>query len=918
MSSPSLSLRRELNNISNIQIGINVNSIADITNIRYHADFVTLNPTTMTDLQATRDTYTLNTINSLVSNAILNNLNVRIDSLFETLPNWLTSLRDKTVISNVISNHTTHVISNLKMNHSNGIIEYNLLRNALNFSNYTNTFLSSNLGDTNQFDLIYNTANNILGRSSKVQLFYNHSNPEDGYSRDGFFISTLANFRIMKYPIDGVSFDIIVNDNTSLIKIENTFLNLKRIGYTTSINRLSLTTQTEKQSNFCKAIIELAINYNIRCISFSNISNLLNNDNTPNSTYTTLKTVLEDFNPQWLGIIHTRRNNPMYNFNNSNCFIRDDFPLNLNNTQIEPSGGTSINTANNDNFNLNTNNLNIDIPNDFLGISGYPPITDAYGENVRVSFINLMNLLRYTKKSDMGMRFRCFLQIRTSSNDQYGNYKIIQYVNNLSLINAKIAIQIGASKLTNKRMRVLSNVEYNKLCDDYINSASNIRNWIKDDIFETFEIFNEPDMPVENHGFVRNIPNKAEEFEIAYSNLIPRLNAIPKIGDSLVLGSFAGKDFYNKNKLSWLNGKIKSLSFHVYPAGGDNKRVLKVCTQIPSNSSKCATIEIPTQEKSYIDPSNLDPDYKGDVIPASNPTSDIINKIQGRSYKNNTIALRNDHGRTIDGLMKSTEGADTYKTIKDEVNAAIKAPRTYTGDYKYGFHLNETNSIARSGAYGVSDVFASALWVIEFSLFNILYEMNRMNLHTGYTPDNAYNIIDYPDTYDINVAFDSKVNVKPLFYGYWLLHFALQCGSDGKSPKLLQYFKNSSISVWKLQNDSQYTYVGICYDNTQTFKLSIVSPFPHSSTRPRSGKLYRLVCKDGISGLKGISFGNLSFDGTNDGIPYNIANSSKVPITISEQGIQSALQYQTITAEKSGPWLYTISVKSPSAFILKI
>jgi len=941
----SISALQQSTMLTTVNLGVNVNSLPNNT-IRYAFDTLGVTNCSMSNLQATSGSFDYSGINNILDYASSNQMKVRIDSLLKDLPSWFTTMNDTPTILTTLNTHIQTVITYLKTNYNN-IIEIDLINDVFDNSGYKTNFLNNALSGSNVVSTVFGTARSILG-TSKVNLMYNHSNTEEAYDFTGSvsMCSTLRDFKTYRIPIDGISLNVNAHTNASFMKIENSIINIKNLNYRCiSFNdvKYSIPTTTtenlEEQARFYKTLVEIGFNYsNINTISFAGLNDsdvttasnsVLFSNNFPKIAYNNIIDLYKTFDPSWINIGYSRATNRDF-FNNPIRLINSDVPPFLKYVQPIISGGAIISV------NLSASS-NIPIPNDFLGLSQSPCIIDTYIFKIRKSYVNLLNLFKYTKKSNMGMRFRCFAGISTGQTnvDNYRNKKTIERINMSKSIGAKCALQIGHGAINSSiKLPVTPTITeispspspapapavdwasiyniaddlYNTNINNYVNTAKDIVDTMDPSIFETIEIFNEPQL-IPAFGKITNT-HGLEYYKRVYKSIIDELNKNPKIRDNIVLGSFAGGysgNYYDMLDsdgtpiidLTWLNGKIKAFSHHLYVVGGDEGGINKLCKIDPTDATKCLALN---------DNNNI-------ILEGGIPkkldylTSSFLPTINGYKFKQGPVQLYN--------IMRSTD-TNNWSPIITRINNNIVKPPTYTGNYPYGFHINETNSVYHSGQYGISDIFLSALWLIDFSLYNASYGARRMNLQGGNVPQGAYNMIDYPDVYDISVPFDTVINVKPLYYGYWFLHAAMRCGSGNTQSKIMDHYTNAdkSLRIWKLNNGLETTFVVIYYTATTTnITCNIQAP---DQTGAKSGKVIRLLSRDGDQGRHGITFGNLSLDGTSNGIPYNVRNNYRNLINLTEAGVDSALNYTSFTStQASGKWSFNIPIKSPSAFILR-
>jgi GH35 family endo-1,4-beta-xylanase len=939
----SLSVLQQIKNLSTVNLGVNVNSFPINSNIRYSFDTLGLTNTSMGNLQGSQGSFNYSGISNILNYARDNQMKVRIGLLVNvnSFPSWFTRMTDRNIVLTTLNTHIRTVVTYLNTNYTN-IIEYDLINDVFNNSGYKSIFPNTILGGgSNVVSTVFATAHSVLGASSKIKLLYNHSNAEDAYTSNTV-ISILSNFRTTYgYPIDGISLNLNANSNVSFLKIENSIINIIGIGYSNiTLNSVNFsipdttTTNLNEQARFYKALIEIKLNYNVlKTITLAGFNDsdvtgrnnsVLFSNNTPKLAYSNIIDLYNTYDWNWLNVTYFRTLN-RNEMKNPDRFIIIDNPVLLNYTQptITPTSLRDV-----------TNQLlassNISIPNDFLGLSQTPFIIDPYLFKYRHSYSNLINLFKLTKKSNLGMRFRSFIGLTHDKTfkAEYNNKKLIERLNYSKSIGPKCALQLGTGNII-RSLNVpenhvglvpasyyqppnLSDSVYDRNISNFVQSVDDIVSDLDPSIFETIEIFNEPDVLRPQIGYVSNI-HGVNYYKKVYKSIITELNKNSNIGDKINLGSYATPNYYKNPAanpiidLDWLEGKVNSVSFHSYPAGMDeNLDYSKLCRPIV-DGRQCVVLDV-----------------KGNSVPSSSGNPMIKNyldtpphylpTISNHKFRAHSIPLSN----LLSNLMYSSDNkASLWKPMVTDINEKIVKPATSRSTYSYGFHLNETNTIAAHGLYGISDIFGSALWVIDWSFYNALINIRRINLHALEDTPMPYNMIDYPDKFDLDVPFDSIINVRPIFYGYWFTHAAMRCGAGNTPTKIMDHYEDAtkSLRIWKLNNGSETTYVVIYYNNTDTINCRIRAV---NQSMPTTRKVIRLLSRDGIYGTSGITFGNLCLDGTKNGIPYNVKNSRVTPITLTEAGIDSALEsvnYDSI--RDRGIYFFTIPIKSPSAFILR-
>lgn len=191
------------------------------------------------------------------------------------------------------------------------------------------------------------------------------------------------------------------------------------------------------------------------------------------------------------------------------------------------------------------------------------------------------------------------------------------------------------------------------------------------------------------------------------------------------------------------------------------------------------------------------------------------------------------------------------------------------------FRVGEGNSVNCGGAKGVSDVFGAALYALDVMLHLAALNASQWNWHGG--PHNVYS--------PINVVPPSLVPiVKPLFYGIWAMTVA-----SANHSRLMACSVTSSnplVKVWALaeQTGTRATRVVIIHKDANATGPAAVSITP-AAGQPRGrgtdiapARLVRLTAPR-VTDSHGVTFGGLSFDGTEDGVPAGAPDVEPVPFS---------------------------------------
>lgn len=151
---------------------------------------------------------------------------------------------------------------------------------------------------------------------------------------------------------------------------------------------------------------------------------------------------------------------------------------------------------------------------------------------------------------------------------------------------------------------------------------------------------------------------------------------------------------------------------------------------------------------------------------------------------------------SIPNLLADSSSEGLAKEVQPYVGQAHSA--------RLPFRLDELNSAACSGRSGVSDTFASSLWVLD-TLFNMAaVGVDGINLHT--LPTSAYAPFQFTESHGGVWSAD----VKPVYYG--MLMFAQ---ADPPGSRLLNVNATSSpLKVWAVQTPSGHTNVVLINKST--------------------------------------------------------------------------------------------------------
>lgn len=183
--------------------------------------------------------------------------------------------------------------------------------------------------------------------------------------------------------------------------------------------------------------------------------------------------------------------------------------------------------------------------------------------------------------------------------------------------------------------------------------------------------------------------------------------------------------------------------------------------------------------------------------------------------------------------------------------------------YGVPVRAGEMNSVVCSGLLGVSNTFASSLWVLDS-----LFELQRagaagMNLHTG-SPSRGGGPVDLP--YNAFYIDGPVVQVRPVYYG--MLMFAQAIQNDA-APVPVTTVPNASqnVKIWATLDEHRRARILVIekdLDNaSQTVAINLGRDFH------RDAKLTRLETRSslGVAATDQVFLDGQTFDGTKNGRP---------------------------------------------------
>eukprot|EP01120_Amphizonella_sp_Union-15-10_P007806 TRINITY_DN2681_c0_g1_i1.p1 TRINITY_DN2681_c0_g1~~TRINITY_DN2681_c0_g1_i1.p1 ORF type:complete len:487 (+),score=97.64 TRINITY_DN2681_c0_g1_i1:46-1506(+) len=195
------------------------------------------------------------------------------------------------------------------------------------------------------------------------------------------------------------------------------------------------------------------------------------------------------------------------------------------------------------------------------------------------------------------------------------------------------------------------------------------------------------------------------------------------------------------------------------------------------------------------------------------------------------------------------------------------------------FWVGESNSIACGGQEGISNVFGSALWAVDY-MFNLAnVSAWGVNFHGGVR--SIYTPIAYDNT------DPSLPDVRPLYYAMWLFgrttsHYSRLYNSRVSTT-------NPLIKVWTVYGQGSYKVVVVHKDIATTASASVEITSESGTT---GVALLSVLEAPSPYVQKGLSYSGQTFDGTRDGKP--IGNYSPVQIRADGGAYKFTLKPATI------------------------
>ena len=196
------------------------------------------------------------------------------------------------------------------------------------------------------------------------------------------------------------------------------------------------------------------------------------------------------------------------------------------------------------------------------------------------------------------------------------------------------------------------------------------------------------------------------------------------------------------------------------------------------------------------------------------------------------ITLLTHHFYTVSSADQTAYQAATTETVRDQERAKFRLTlltiptstklrdnlfyiKPAADSLNVKFRLTEVNSATGGGVLGVSDVYASVLWSLDFMFLAAQGGASGVNFHGGdkarYTP--------------FTFSSASLLGVQPLYYG--LLFFTMMGSGPVLSSSIDAGGKN--ISIYTIRTTSGYSVLLINKEENQSFEVTLNLPAPVSS-----------------------------------------------------------------------------------------
>ena len=232
-----------------------------------------------------------------------------------------------------------------------------------------------------------------------------------------------------------------------------------------------------------------------------------------------------------------------------------------------------------------------------------------------------------------------------------------------------------------------------------------------------------------------------------------------------------------------------------------------------------------------------------------NDAAGVLGTVTSHEYP--LSACQGTSSITIAHLLSDNISNVFYRRYQPIVQAASA--------YGIPVRAGEMNSVSCSGFVGVSDVFASSLWVLD-SLFELqLSGAAGMNLHTGSpssgVPDQPYN------AFYVN---DAQVQVRPVYYGMLLFAEATQ-NHASQLPVTTTVTSAQNVKVWATLDSERVARIAIIEKDTTEGTQTVSIKLGASGIAAGSVGRLQTLSSAGLAATDQTVIQGQTFDGTTDG-----------------------------------------------------
>jgi hypothetical protein len=370
------------------------------------------------------------------------------------------------------------------------------------------------------------------------------------------------------------------------------------------------------------------------------------------------------------------------------------------------------------------------------------------------------------------------------------------------------------------------------------------------------------------------------------------INPIKQVSECSSL-SIRIKEGFNKNTLDFLNAIVLDEKVYVSMNISNDKLMNLISFLLKNGEKEIVLKDIPYGATNYNQ-------YEINVINILNQLNQIpfTNiSLMVDIYLNNVIKNINNYSNKLKSIYVNIYGVciDFTKSINSLLN--------------YSFNLailtNQTNLLNASNVNltvqpnticnltkGISNTFGSVLWLLDLMFQLSMGKVDEITL----------------DGNDFNVV-----------YAHMLYNFV----SENANIFSINILPKSSlnISAYYTRNTNYHNFIIIHKDiNEDNIKVTI------NVNSRNKGKLYRLVSNQTITGEYGITFGELTFDGSKDGFPVSAVtkNSSKIYIGNTKENYTfivdklSAVVFQIPIGQTGGSYFENINENDKNRTIVSI